>query len=126
MPFTAAYKSKLLTNIFSGNHLGLGRSAEGGEPTIDPNANGSGYTRYAVAGSDFAVTGGTTITNTKKIRFDEALDSSWGTIRYLQVHDASSGGHQTFYIPLTNPTEIRVDEMPKFDPNQISVSINES
>ena len=131
MPFTDSYKNTLLNDIFSGKYLGLGTSANGGEPTIDTEASSTGYERRAATAGAFAKQG-TWMTNTSKIRFDEALNSGgWGTIAYLQVHESSNNANpsrysQTFYIQLNEAKMVSQDYMPIFSAYSISVGISSS
>lgn len=107
--FTNYLENKIMAYVFSGTafsspsaslYLGLFTTApgEGGGGT---EVSGSGYNRKIVA----LTTTGNASTNGAAVEFDAAT-ASWGTITYVAVFDASTGGNMLAYGELTTAKTI--------------------
>ena len=125
MSFSNTYETIVLKFAFNADsvtrptswYLGLFTSnpGEGGGTEI----SGNGYTRKAVT---FTVTGDTA-TNSGAVEFDTAT-GSWGTISYVAVFDASSGGAQIAYAALTTAKAIDTGDVLRFPVGDVDVTLD--
>jgi len=125
MSFSNTYETNVLKWAFNADsvtrptnwYLGLFTSnpGEGGGTEI----SGNGYTRKAVT---FTVTGDTA-TNSGAVEFDTAT-GSWGTISYVAVFDASSGGAQIAYAALTTAKAIDTGDVLRFPVGDVDVTLD--
>jgi hypothetical protein len=68
--------------------------------------SGGAYIRQAVA---FSVTDDTA-TNSSLIQFPTAT-ATWGTVGWIAIHDAQTGGNRLFHGPVTTPKTITTDDI---------------
>jgi hypothetical protein len=94
--------------------------------TTNPTANdtgtevsGSGYARQQAT---FNVASGGTITNNVDIVFPTAT-ASWGTVSYVGIRDASTGGNLLYYAPLSVSKTIDQGDQLKIPAGQLSITV---
>jgi len=74
---------------------------------------GGGYARVATSANDWNGASGGQISNVNDITFPQAT-SSWGTISYVALFDASEGGHLLAYGAVTVPKAIESGDTVRF------------
>jgi len=95
-----------------------------GETNIGSEVVGNGYVRKAVAfTSPVQISNIATIFNSADISFPAAT-GSWGTVAYIGLMDALTGGNLLFYGPLTNVKAIDIGDIVKFIANDLIASLD--
>ena len=122
--FSTTYIGTILINLFSGSYIALSTTAPtaaGGNIT-EPSA-ASGYARVAASTGGMTVSGNT-ITNGNFIYWPEAT-ASWGTVTYIALMTAASGGSMRYAGEITPSGGVSVgaNTVPLFRPGALSVSI---
>ena len=105
MSFTNAYETHLLQYILTTDSVTRPTSWYVGLFTSDPTdtgaagteVSGNGYARTAVT---FSVTGDTA-SNTAGVEFPAATGGDWGTVGWIGIMDASTGGNMLITSALT-------------------------
>jgi len=87
-------------------YVGLAQSVSD-DGTITGEPSGNGYQRVAVANNttNFPSASNGQKSNANSITFPQAT-GSWGTINYVFIADAATGGNVLFYAQLTTPKTI--------------------
>ena len=96
--------------------------------TANPTANGSagelgtgiGYARQSAT---FTSTSGVS-TNTALITFGPDTTSNWGTIGYLSIFDAVTGGNCLWQGALTSSTTININDKVEIPANGLTLTIS--
>ena len=117
MSFTDYLEDKILNHVFGGTaytapttwYVGLHTSASS-DSAAGTEVSGGAYARQSAT---FSVSGTspTEAATTAAIEFPVAT-SSWGTVTYAGVYDASTGGNLLAYAQLTDPADF-VTPLPK-------------
>ena len=117
MSFTDYLEDKILNHVFGGTaytapttlYVGLHTSASS-DAAAGTEVSGGAYARQTAA---FTVSGTspTEASTTAAIEFPVAT-TSWGTVTYAGVYDASTGGNLLAYAQLTDPADF-VTPLPK-------------
>lgn len=125
MAFTSYTDNKLIDHLLgsgtftkpSSLYLALfvGDPQSGGS---EVSTSGSAYVREAAS---FSVTGGTA-TNSSAIEFPAAT-SSWGTVNYIAIYDASTSGNMLVSAALTSAKTIGSGDVLRFPTSQLSVTL---
>ena len=105
MSFTNAYETHLLQYLLTTDSVTRPTSWYVGLFTSDPTdtgaagteVSGNGYARTAVT---FSVTGDTA-SNTAGVEFPAATGGDWGTVGWIGIMDASTGGNMLITSALT-------------------------
>jgi hypothetical protein len=125
MAFTSYTDNKLIDHLLgsgtftkpSAKYLALyvGDPQSGG---TEVSTSGSAYSRQSAS---FSVTGGTA-TNSAAIEFSAAT-SSWGTVNYVAIFDASTSGNMLVSAALTSSKTIGSGDVLRFPTSQLSVTL---
>lgn len=97
------------TNIFVG--LSTANPQDDGSGLAEPAA---GYARVQTSPSDWTVAANGSLTNANTITFPTST-GSWGTINYVALFDAASGGNMLAWGALTTPKVVESGKTPKFN-----------
>lgn len=107
-------ENALLDYIFSSTtYWALSTTTPSDDGTNVTEPSGSGYARVTVAASSMSDAASGAIDNSAIVSFPEAT-GSWGTVTYLVIYDAASGGNALMYFELTTSKAISSGEMPRF------------
>lgn len=94
--------------------------------TSTVTAGGSGT---EVSGGSYARTAVTTgapssgaASNSANVTFPTAT-ASWGTVTYMGIYDASTGGNLLYFAPLTNSKTIDIGDVFQFSTSNITISL---
>jgi hypothetical protein len=82
--------------------------------------SGSGYARTAAT---FSVTGNTA-SNTAGIEFPAASGGAWGTVGWIGIMDASSGGNMIIHAALTTAKAIADGDVFRIPTGDLDVTLN--
>lgn len=86
--------------------------------------SGGGYARQQVSfGAPRQVNGKGTVSNTADIVFPLAT-AEWGTVSYIAVLDAQSGGNLLSYKENTNPRAVQVSDRLRFLAGELNVDLD--
>lgn len=132
MPLTT-YTSNILLNLVFGAtawpggqpgtlYFALFTSA----PTVDGfgiEVSAGGYARVAVTanGTNFTAvaTAGDPLVNAVAVAFPKAT-AAWGTVTYMGIYDAASGGNLLLFAPLAASKVIAINDTPSFPASSLS------
>jgi hypothetical protein len=133
---TSYTKNKLIGFLFQGQtmtmptqwFIGLMTAASAPESGTVTEVSGSGYARVEVDPTTGnwnspVGTNGTT-SNINTITFPTPTGTGWGTINYVGIWDASSGGNLWFYSLLVSPRSIPAGVQPQFTATNLSFQID--
>jgi len=81
--------------------------------------SGGGYARQQVT---FNASSGGVITNNADVVFPTAT-ASWGTVTYVGIRDAATGGNLLYFAPLSVSKTIDAGDQLKIPAEQLSISI---
>jgi hypothetical protein len=125
MPFTSYIDNKLIDHLLgSGTYtkpaslyvaLYVGDPAGGG---TEISTSGTAYARQS---GSFSVSGGTA-TNSASIEYSAAT-SAWGTINYVAIFDASTGGNMLVSAALSSAKTIGTGDVLRIPTGQLSVTL---
>lgn len=125
--------NKVLDNLFGGTSMPTTGTLYVGLSTTALNTNGTGYTEPSGAGyarvsvtnskQNFNQASNGTVTNQQTITFPES-QASWGTIQYVFIADASSGGNVLYYDALTTPRTVASLTTLLFQPGTLQISLS--
>lgn len=125
MPFSSYTDNKLIDHLLgSGTYtkpsskyvaLYVGNPAGSG---TEVSTSGSAYARQSAA---FSITGGVA-TNSANIEWSAAT-SSWGTVDYIAIYDASTGGNMLVTSALTYPKTIASGDVFRIPTSNLSVTL---
>jgi hypothetical protein len=112
MALTDFAEVALLNRIFHGTalpsrsfYLGLLTAAPLDDGTVtEVSSSGTAYARRSIA---FAAASGGVSNNSATLTFPTAT-AAWGTITYVGIFDAASGGNLWFYAPLTTSQTVGI------------------
>jgi hypothetical protein len=116
MSLAPAGETAALTALLTGRYVSL----HTGIPTGGNEVSGGAYARqsatFTQSGSDPTVGA-----NDANIEYPAAT-GSWGTITYVGLYSALSGGSLIAYEALTTPKSIGIDDVFRFKVGQLSMS----
>jgi hypothetical protein len=125
MPFSSYVDNKLIDHLLgSGTYtkpsalyvaLFVGNPASGG---TEVTTSGSAYARQSAA---FTISTNSA-SNTAAIEYPTAT-SSWGTIDYIAIYDASSGGNQLVSAALSSAKTIASGDVLRIPASNLSVTL---
>ena len=126
MSLTNAFETSTLTYLFTAGsvtrptawYLGLFTS-DPGESGAGTEVSGGGYVREAVA---FTVSGNTA-TNSGAIEWSAAT-SSWGTVTYIAIMDAITGGNMIASNALTTSKAIGTDDIIRVPAGDLDITLD--
>jgi hypothetical protein len=117
-------ENEILDWIFSVNtYWGLSTTTPNEDGTGVTEPVGNAYVRVTVTPSDIAAAASGSIDNASAITWPEAT-GSWGTVTYLVIYDAASGGNLRLAIALTTPKTVSVGETARFDISAMTLTAN--
>ena len=98
-------------NVPTSYYVGLSTTALTSNGTGATEPVGNGYARVSMANnkSNFSSATVATLTNLSQIAFPEATPAGWGTISYVFLADASTGGVVWYYEALTTTRLIQAN-----------------
>jgi hypothetical protein len=125
MPFTSYTDNKLIDHL-----LGSGTYTKPASKYValyvgDPMGSGTEVstsgTAYSRQSGSFTISGGTA-TNSANIEYSAAT-TSWGTINYVAIYDASTGGNMLVSAALTSAKTIGSGDVLRIPTSQLSVTL---
>jgi hypothetical protein len=125
MPFTSYTDNKLIDHL-----LGSGTYTKPASKYValyvgDPMGSGTEVstsgTAYSRQSGSFTVSGGTA-TNSANIEYSAAT-STWGSINYIAIFDASTGGNMLVSAALTSAKTIGSGDVLRIPTSQLSVTL---
>jgi hypothetical protein len=125
MPFTSYTDNKLIDHL-----LGSGTYTKPASKYValyvgDPMGSGTEVstsgTAYSRQSGSFTISGGTA-TNSANIEYSAAI-TSWGTINYVAIYDASTGGNMLVSAALTSAKTIGSGDVLRIPTSQLSVTL---
>jgi hypothetical protein len=128
MSFTNAYETHLLQYLLTADSVTRPTSWYVGLFTSDPTdtgaagteVSGNGYARTAVT---FSVTGDTA-SNTAGVEFPAATGGDWGTVGWIGVMDASTGGNMLIASALTVAKSITDGDVFRIPTGDLDVTLD--
>jgi hypothetical protein len=124
MSYTNYLENKILGHVFGGvaytaptKYVGLFTAAPG-EAGGGTEVVGNGYARQT---STYSVTGNVA-SNSATIEFPTATGAGWGTLTYLAIFDAVSGGNMLAYAQLTFPREILAGDVFRIPTGNLTIT----
>lgn len=125
MPFSSYADNKLIDHLLGANtytkpaskYVALYVGDPAGSGT-EISTSGSAYARQSAA---FTITGGVA-TNTAALEWSAAT-SSWGTVNYIAIYDASTGGNMLVSSALTTAKTIAVGDVLRIPISNLSVTL---
>lgn len=128
----ADYLEKKLLDHFFGKASYTAPTIYVGVSTADPGEDGAtlaepsgnSYARVQTAASDWnaATLGAGTLTNANAVTFPTA-SGSWGTLAYVCLFDAESGGNLLWSGALTSPQAITTNQVLRFAAAAITATL---
>lgn len=105
-------------------YIGLSTTAISADGTGISEPSGGGYARIPVTNNKntFTDSSGGLITNKIQISYNEST-TDWGTIRYIFISDASTGGNILYFDQLTNPRNVQLATTLIFSAGSIRIQI---
>lgn len=90
------------------------------QPGVDLHeVTGTGYGREALAPTDWAAATGGTITTVNAVTFSPA-GAAWGTVAWVGLYDAATGGNILWWGPLGTPRAISSGDTIVFPPGNLT------
>jgi len=128
MSFTNAYETHLLQYLLTTDSVTRPTSWYVGLFTSDPTdtgaagteVSGNGYARTAVT---FSVTGDTA-SNTAGVEFPAATGGDWGTVGWIGIMDASTGGNMLITSALTVAKSITDGDVFRIPTGDLDVTLD--
>ena len=128
MSFTNAYETHLLQYLLTTDSVTRPTSWYVGLFTSDPTdtgaagteVSGNGYARTAVT---FSVTGDTA-SNTAGVEFPAATGGDWGTVGWIGIMDASTGGNMLITSALTVAKSITHGDVFRIPTGDLDVTLD--
>lgn len=132
------FQNKLLDNFFRGvsytppstYYIGIGTNSTPPSETetsgmigiTEPSNASTGYARRPItkSTSSFTAASGGIISNIPQVTFPEAT-GSYGTVRYIFIADAASGGNVLWYSLLTTPRIVDIGTTIIIEPNNMQI-----
>lgn len=94
------------------------------DPTVDGSGvvepSGNGYARVETSAADWNAASSQAKTNANAITFPAAT-GSWGTVAYVVLYDAASGGNFLGYGALDSSESISTDQIARFAAAALSI-----
>ena len=126
MSFSNYLETKVLDHVFGGTaytapatkYVALYTAAPG-EAGGGTEVSGTSYARQTVA----FTTSGDTTSNTSAVEFPTA-GSAWGTVTYVGVFDASSGGNLLCYAALSSSKTIDSGDVFRIPAGDLDITLN--
>jgi hypothetical protein len=117
-------ENALLDYIFSVNtYWGLSTSTPNEDGTGVTEPSGGAYARVTVAPAVMGDAAAGSISNVSAVTWPQAT-ASWGTVTYVVIYDAASGGNLRLALALTASKAISNGETPKFMIGAFNLSAN--
>lgn len=120
MSFSNYLELEVLDHIFGKGsytpptiYVGLSTADPGDDASGLAEPSGGSYARVATSGSDWNAASSGAIDNANAVEFPQAT-ASWGTITYVALFDASSGGNMLISGALTASKAIDSDDQATF------------
>lgn len=106
-------------------YIGLSTTAINAAGTGATEPSGGAYARVSVANSKttFSNSASGKLSNKVQIEFPEST-ASWGTITYVFIADAASGGHILYYDQLTNSRTVQTASVLLFAVGALQIQIS--
>ena len=101
--------------------LSTTQPSEDGTGVTEPSAGG--YARVATAATDWNAASGGQITNATDIVFPQAT-ADWGTVSYIVLYDAATGGNLLAYAALTTAKTVQSGDTAQFSAGDITVTLD--
>lgn len=130
MPYTTNGLNRILSQLTGGGrYLALLSSvpADTGLGYTEPTT-AQGYSRISCSGKFGAPVNGV-IKNSVKIRWTEATNAEgWGTLTHVAICNSLTpgSGNVLYYAPLAQPVTILKDQLPKFVPEALQITVTAS
>jgi hypothetical protein len=126
MSFSNYLENKVMLHVFGGTsytapatlYVGL-YTSDPGEGDTGTEVSGGSYARQTAA---FTITGGAAA-NTAAIEFPTA-SASWGTVTYVGVRDASTGGNLLASGPLTTSKTISSGDVFRIPAGDLDITLD--
>ncbi len=105
-------------------YIGLSTTALSSSGGGYTEPSGAGYARVAYANNktNFSISSNGLLTNLVSVIFNEST-ASWGTVTYVFISDAASGGNILYYEALNTPRAVATNTTIMFSPNALSISM---
>ena len=130
--FTDYLENKILDHVLGNSaytapstvYIGLAVSVSD-DGTITGEPSGGGYARVAVANNatNFPAVSGGSKTNGTEILFPEAT-ADWGTLSYVFIADAATGGNVLLYTPLPSPKTVETGDTVRFTAGSLTFTLD--
>ena len=128
MSFTNAYETHLLQYLLTTDSVTRPTSWYVGLFTSDPTDTGAAGTEvsgngYARTAATFSVTGDTA-SNTAGVEFPAATGGDWGTVGWIGIMDASTGGNMLITSALTVAKSITDGDVFRIPTGDLDVTLD--
>lgn len=126
MPSTNFVSNGVLNFLLNGSlslytstlYVGLFKADPTAAGILTSEVSGNGYTRRSI---DFTDSTAKTSSNSAVVTFPVAT-GNWGTITYLGLLTAQSGGSMLFYTPLSAARIVNINQVLKIKANAITIT----
>jgi hypothetical protein len=106
-------------------HVGVSTTQINPDGTGATEPSGGGYARVAVSNNTASwenIPADVGRRNLTVIEFPPAT-ASWGTVTFVPIYDAPTGGVLRYYVQLTNSKVVGVDDVLRFEAGQLQIKI---
>lgn len=129
MSFSNYWELEILDHIMNDGaysaptiYVGVSTADPGDDAATLAEPSGNGYARVSTAAADWNAASGGSKTNANAVTFPEA-SGSWGTLTYICLFDADSGGNLLASGALTSPQAITTAQTLRFPASSITISL---